>query len=220
VLKFNQAQNLRTTQAAISRANKIQRWLSLAAMALVLIVLLLLAFLSNGGMAPSAQSVQAQPSPPVSKEMGQQQGRERELRVRAKLREEGYEQPFGENDQLIRQNLQLKPGQKVADFIGRSADGERWVVAESKGNDLGKAFSQLEDTANALWNKNVGATSVNTEFRIYVNEATWSKLQLSPTINGTGGYTLFEGYLGHTGEVEAVDLTLISGNKILVFLMP
>lgn len=152
--------------------------------------------------------------------MGQQQGRERELRVRAKLREEGYEQPFGEDDQLIRQNLQLKPGQKVADFIGRSADGERWVVAESKGNDLGKAFSQLEDTANALWNKNIGATPANTEFRIYVNETTWSKLQLSPTINGTGGYTLFDGYLGHTGEVEAVDLTLINGNKILVFLTP
>ena len=216
---LNRTQKRTTSDVTPDKING-QPNLAVAAAVLLLSVALLLAYIGAGAIGPPTQTLNVQPSPPASEGASQQQGREREARVRAKLREEGYEQPFGEDDQLIRQNLQLKPGQKVADFVGRSADGERYLVAESKGNDIDKAFRQLDETANALWKKNVGATPANTEFRIYVNDTTWSKLQLSPTLNNTGGYTVLEGYLGHTGEVEVIDLTMISGNKILVLLAP
>ena len=216
---LNRTQKRKTSDVTPDKINR-QPNLAVAAAVLLLSVALLLAYISAGTLAPPTQTLNVQPSPPASEGASQQQGREREARVRAKLRKEGYEQPFGEDDQLIRQNLQLKPGQKVADFVGRSADGERYLVAESKGNDMLKAFKQLRDTAEALWGKNVGATPANTEFRLYVNDAQWSKLQLLPSVNNTGGYTIFEGYLGNAGEVEAIDLITISGNKIMVLLAP
>ena len=140
---LNQRQNQKRTTNNVTNDAKTQRGLAIIAMMGLLLVLLLLTYMSVGAVARPAQTSDVQPSPPAGEGASQKQGRERELRVRAKLRNEGYEQPFGENDQLIRQNLQLKPGQKVADFVGRSADGERYLVAESKGNDMTKAFYQL-----------------------------------------------------------------------------
>ena len=215
---LNQNRKQKTTDA--TNDVKGQRGLAIGAMLALLLVLLLLAYVSLGVVALPVQTDSVQPSPPASEGASQRQGRERELRVRAKLRNEGYEQPFGEDDQLIRQNLQLKPGQKVADFVGRSADGERYLVAESKGNDLSKAIDQLKDTAEALWQRNIGANSSNTEFRIYVNDNTWSKLQLPIRINRTGGYTLIDGSLAANGEAESINYLLIQGKRILVLLAP
>ncbi len=198
-----------------------QRGLAILAMLGLLLVLLLLAYMSVGIVALPVQTGDVQPSPPAGEGSSQRQGRERELRVRAKLRGEGYEQPFGEDDQLIRQNLQLKPGQKVADFVGRNANGERYLVAESKGNDLDKAFRQLEDTANALWKKNVGATPANTEFRIYINDTQWAKLQLPTDMSRTGGYTLHDSFLANNSGIgpETLEYVLIQGKKLLVLVV-
>ncbi len=214
---LNRTQKRTTPDVTPDKINR-QPNLAVAAAALLLSVVLLLAYISAGALAPPTQTLNVQPSPPASEGASQQQGREREARVWAKLREEGYEQPFGENDQLIRQNLQLKPGQKVADFVGRSADGERYLVAESKGNDLSKAIAQLRDTAEALWRSNSGANLSNTEFRIYVNDNMWSKLQLPIEANRTGGYTLIDGSLATNGEAESISYFLIQGRRILVLL--
>lgn len=217
MLKFNQAQNRRPAQAAISRANQIRRWLSFAAMALVLIVLLLLAFLSGGGMAPSAQSVQAQPSPPVNEGVSQQQGSSQETRMRVKLREEGFDQPLGEADTTIRQNLGLKANEgRVADFVGKNTSTDRWLVAESKGGDLESAVRQLNETANRLWQQDFGANVTNTEFRIYTNANQFSKLQVSAESSPLGGYALQDGYLGYTNEAGQWIFETINGIRIAV----
>ena len=216
---LNRTQKRKTSDVTPDKINR-QPNLAVAAAVLLLSVALLLAYISAGAIGPPAQTLNVQPSPPVSEGVSQTQGQSQETRMRAKLRDEGYEQPFGEDDQLIRQNLQLKPGQKVADFVGRSADGERYLVAESKGNDMSKAISQLEDTAAALWRKNIGAAHANTEFRIYVNDAQWSKLQLPADISHTGGYTLKDGFLSYNAEAKGVDYFLIQGNRIAVLPAP
>ena len=209
---LNRTQKRKTPDVTPDKING-QPNLAVTAAVLLLSVALLLAYISAGTLAPPTQTLNVQPSPPASEGASQQQGREREARVRAKLRKEGYEQPFGEDDQLIRQNLHLKPGQKVADFVGRSADGERYLVAESKGNDLSKAINQLKDTAETLWRSNLGASPSNTEFRIYVNDNMWSKLQLPIEINRTGGYTLIDGSLAANGEAESINYLLIQARQ-------
>ena len=111
-----------------------------------LVLLLTLTYGRMIGWNVPAQTIQAQPSPPVS-EGGAQQGQAQELRVREVLQKEGYEQPLGNIDTAIRQNLGLKANEgKIADFVGRNSANDRWLVAESKGGDLRSAVRQLRIT--------------------------------------------------------------------------
>ncbi len=185
-----------------------------------LVLLLTLTYGRMIGWNVPAQTIQAQPSPPVS-EGGAQQGQAQELRVREVLQKEGYEQPLGNIDTAIRQNLGLKANEgKIADFVGRNSANDRWLVAESKGGDLRSAVRQLDNTAQRLWQRNMGANPANTEFRVYTNSNQFSKLQVPVNESKMGGYVMRDGYLGYTDEMGEWIYETINGSRILVFLAP
>ena len=141
--------------------------------------------------------------------------------MRESLRKEGYEQPLGDSDTAIRQSLGLKTNAgRIADFVGRHLSSRRWLVAESKGNDLQSAMLQLKNTAQRLWQMNPAANASNTEFRIYVNAEQFNKLQLPSSVNKMGGYALKDGYLGYTDDVLGWTFEMVEDVRVLILLAP
>ncbi len=75
--------------------------------------------------------------PPDEQQLGQAQ----EDRVRSRLASQGYTQPFGISDNEIRLNLDFAG--KCADFVGYNHHVDKWLVAESKGNNICRAPALL-----------------------------------------------------------------------------
>src|SRR5712692_5165517 len=73
-----------------------------------------------------------------------------EEQVRAALARQ-YTQPYGATDNAIRNALGMRG--PTADFVGHNAQTGRWLIAESKGSDLWKAYEQLQNTAKGLLTK-------------------------------------------------------------------
>lgn len=217
---INQEQRPITVNACMRIESKGCRSLAIAAIIAALAFLLMFAYWHIGRVILPARAIPAQASPPPS-EGGSQQGQAQESRVREMLRKEGYEQPLGESDTAIRQNLGLKANEsKVADFVGHNPANDRWLVAESKGGNMESAMGQLRNTARNLWQRNSSATPGNTDFRIYTSSEQYQKLQLSSQINKMGGYELREGYLGYYNEVGTWIDEVIEGAKVLVMIAP
>ncbi len=188
--------------------------------AIGLVLLLILAYWRISSLTASVAVIQAQPSPPAS-EGNTSRGQAQESHVRELLNKEGYEQPLGNNDVAIRQNLGLRANEgKIADFVGKNSSSDRWLVAESKGGDLRAAVRQLDNTAQRLWQKNIGATPTNTEFRVYTNANQFDKLQVAVDESKMGGYVIRDGYLGYTDEIGTWIYENINGARILVLLAP
>lgn len=217
---INQEQRPVTVNACIRIETKGCRGPAIAAIISMGAILLMLTYWSMGGLFVPTQVIQAQPSPPAS-EGGNGQGQLQESRVREALRREGYEQPLGDSDTAIRQNLGLKADEgKIADFVGRNPTTNRWLAAESKGSNFATAIDQLKNTARLLWQGNPSATPGNTDFRIYTNAQQYAKLQLPPEASRLGGYAMRDGYLGYTDNALGWVYETIDGVRVLIMLAP
>ena len=120
-----------------------------------------------------------------------------------------YNQRFGTTDAEIRKGLGISG--KTADFLGYNAQQNRWLIAESKGGDLGKAYQQLTNTAQGLLSKVPEATG-NLDLRIYMNATQYGKL----TQGLLPGWRANNGYLGWLDESDQFVYAIINGAKVLV----
>ena len=140
-------------------------------------------------------------------------GPEREKNTRDILAEL-FDQRWGGDDKAIRATFRIVG--KVADFIGQHKDTGRYLIAESKGGNIGEAVDQLQNTANSFFDQVPGAAN-NTEFRIYTNRANYDKLRDSAN-NGLAGWQLRNGYLGWIEEETGQwYYQLIEGHHVQVF---
>jgi len=73
-------------------------------------------------------------------------GLDREKRILEYLKSLGYRFPYGETGQTIANRLGTAKG---ADFVAQSPTGE-WLIAESKGTDIGKGGVQIRDSLAGL----------------------------------------------------------------------
>jgi len=120
-----------------------------------------------------------------------------------------YDQVYGSTDAEIRRGLGITG--KTADFLGYEAQQGRWLIAESKGGDLDKAFKQLTNTANGLINKVPDAAS-KLDLRIYMNQIQYDKL-----VQGDlSGWRVQHGLLGWTDEAGKWVHATVNGARILV----
>jgi len=215
-------QDQRPVTVNINIETKGCRWPAIAVaivlITLALVALLMRAYWTLGGSAILPQAVQAQPSPPAS-EGSVGQGQAQETRVREALRKEGYEQPLGDSDIAIRQNLGLKANEgRIADFLGRHPTLNRWLVAESKGSDIESAVGQIRNTAQLLWRRGLGADLTNTDLRLYTTQEQYNRLLAS--VDKQIGYGVQNGYLGYTNELDVWVYETVQGLKILVQVAP
>jgi hypothetical protein len=145
-------------------------------------------------------------------------GLAQEERVRTHLRYEGYTEPYGADDTEIARQLGIGKTGDRADIVMQHGETGRWLVAESKGGNMGKAVKQIENTANALRNEGVALDEM--DFSVYTNEMQYEKLQQPP--DGVGGYLMNdEGYLGwfnyaDDGTVEAWQYAEVNNKRIRV----
>jgi hypothetical protein len=159
-----------------------------------------------GGYALAEGNKQGQTGPkPVSSDVGGNtaspnptppSGFDQEDAVRRILEQE-YDQPYGASDDLIRSNLGLSRGSQAADFVGQHRTTGNWLIAESKGNHMGKAIGQLQTTMDALLTQNPAAAG-NVQLRIYTNSVQYQRLLQDP--RGLAGYQLRNGQLGWFDE--------------------
>ncbi len=139
-------------------------------------------------------------------------GSDQEERVRQLLADE-YEQRFGTSDEAIRPALGIRG--KVADFVGYNTRSSQWLIAESKGGNIGDAFDQLANTTKGLFVKYPGA---QVELRIYVNAEKYGILQRGGDL---GGYVMnAQRQLGWVNELKQWVDAEIAGVKILVLQAP
>ena len=138
-------------------------------------------------------------------------GFDQEEKVRQLLAKQ-YEQRYGASDEVIRSTLGIKG--KVADFVGYNAKQNRWLIAESKGSDLGAAFEQLENTASALVKLQPHA---RLELRLYLDAKNFQTLSQGGKISG---WTIRDGTLGWYNEADEFVHAMIEGIKVLVQVAP
>jgi hypothetical protein len=130
-----------------------------------------------------------------------------------RLLAEQYEQRLGASDEAIRSALGLRG--KVADFVGYNARQNRWLIAESKGGNIGDAFDQLANTTKGLLDKYPGA---QVKLRIYVNVEKYSILERGGDL---GGYVMnAQRQLGWVNELKQWVDAEIAGVKILALQAP
>ena len=104
---------------------------------------------------------------------------------------------------------------KVADFVGYNARTNQWLIAESKGGNLGDAFDQLMNTTKSLLTKYPDA---QLELRIYVNAEKYEVLRRGGDF---GGYAMnTQRLLGWVNELKQWVDAEIAGVKILVLQAP
>ena len=137
-------------------------------------------------------------------------GEAQEERVRQQLVAEGYQQPYGTTDIEIRRNLGILG--KCADFVGYHARLDRWLIAESKGNDMQSALEQIESTLHALIATEVSAAK-HIELRIYTNQQQYERLTKDP--RGASGYHVKGSFLGYRPERTFI-YSIINGNRVQV----
>jgi hypothetical protein len=120
---------------------------------------------------------------------------------------------LGASDEAIRSALGLRG--KVADFVGYNARQNRWLIAESKGGNIGDAFDQLANTTKGLLDKYPGA---QVKLRIYVNVEKYSILERGGDL---GGYVMnAQRQLGWVNELKQWVDAEIAGVKILALQAP
>jgi hypothetical protein len=202
------------------------RSLSLHRVSLIALVLLALPLVSRDALTQALRSAavhlasesQASATRSQSDSGGQtaspnpNSGSEQEEKVRRLLAEQ-YEQRLGASDEAIRSALGLRG--KVADFVGYNARQNRWLIAESKGGNIGDAFDQLANTTKGLLDKYPGA---QVKLRIYVNVEKYSILERGGDL---GGYVMnAQRQLGWVNELKQWVDAEIAGVKILALQAP
>lgn len=135
-------------------------------------------------------------------------GFDQEEQVRQMLARQ-YEQRYGDSDEAIRAALNLKG--EAADFVGYNAHQNRWLIAESKGTDLEKAFTQLTNTTRGLLQQYPRA---HIELRIYVKAEHLTTLREGGNFGGY--YMNAQGYLGIFDELQKWEYAAVEGIKILL----
>ncbi len=145
--------------------------------------------------------------PPDEKQPGQDQ----EERVRNRLIAEGYLQPYGTSDNEIRRSLGYTG--KCADFVGYHPSLDRWLVAESKGNDIQGALEQIEITSYALL-RSQSDIAGKVDLRVYVNAAQYKRLL--EDLRGVGGYKMSNGFIGYRPNISFIYST-IHGIRVRVY---
>lgn len=175
----------------------------LSVLALIALLLAqLMSALQSGGTA----------SPPPS---SRDDGDAREARMRQKLSED-WEQPLGEKDTEIAKTLRIQ-NRPCADFVGTRGDGE-YLIAESKGSDIGGAIRQIENTLRALRTQGVEVKSV--ELRIYFKPDVWERLtSTDSTISNYGYKVAGDTLVKRTVDGQLVE-AVIDGIKVLGYLIP
>jgi len=202
------------------------RSLSLHRVSLIALVLLALTLVSRDALTQAlcsaavhlASESQASATRSQSDSCGQtaspnpNSGSEQEEKVRRLLAEQ-YEQRLGASDEAIRSALGLRG--KVADFVGYNARQNRWLIAESKGGNIGDAFDQLANTTRGLLSKYPRA---HLELRIYVKADHYNFLQNGGNF---GGYYMNpQGYLGAFDDLRKWEYATVEGIKILLQVAP
>jgi hypothetical protein len=135
-------------------------------------------------------------------------GFDQEEKVRQLLAKE-YEQRYGTSDEAIRSALGIQG--EGADFVGYNARQNRWLIAESKGNDLEKAFTQLTNTTRGLLSKYPRA---RIELRVYVKAEHYDFLRDGGNFGGY--YVNPQGYLGSFDDLRKWAYVTVEGVKILL----
>jgi hypothetical protein len=138
-------------------------------------------------------------------------GEEQEARVRSRLSEQGYEQPYGTSDAEIRQTLGISG--KCADFVGYDLKRRRWLIAESKGGDIDSAYYQLKNTMQGLLLAEPEARG-KTDLHIYTSPENYDVMQNKET--GLGGNRLRNSYLGYFDEKRKWHYVEIEGARVRV----
>ena len=104
------------------------------------------------------------------------EGIEREERVRSDVGQAGGTS-FGESDQAIQERLRTRGGPDIARAIG-----DTLLLAESKGNEVGKAIEQL---AKGMSSSIPELSSiVHYDLRIYLKPDVWEQLVKTGTVGG------------------------------------
>jgi len=131
--------------------------------------------------------------------------------VRRKLIAQGYTQPYGSSDEEIRRNLGIKG--KCADFVDYNPELDRWLVGESKGSNVDRAYYQLVNTIEGLLAKEPGARG-KIDLYIYLDPQNYETL--TTDVRGLSGNELRGGFLGNYDEHEVWHFAEIEGQRIRV----
>ena len=129
--------------------------------------------------------------------------------MRRWLVSQGYQQRYGTNDAEIRRNLGING--KCADFVGYHPGRGMWLIAESKGGNIGTAEKQLASTLQGLLLVEPEAIEA-VELWIYISQRQYDLLLQK----GLGGYSLQEGFLGAVDEQDVFQFIMIEGIKVHV----
>ena len=132
-----------------------------------------------------------------------------EARMRRWLVSQGYQQRYGTNDAEIRRNLGITG--KCADFVGYHPGRGIWLIAESKGGNIGTAEKQLANTLQGLLLIEPEAIEA-VELWIYMSQRQHGNLLQK----GLSGYSLQEGFLGAVDELDVFQFILIEGIRVRV----
>jgi hypothetical protein len=125
-----------------------------------------------------------------------------------------YEQRYGDTDSAIRTNLGLKG--RVADFVGYNTRTNRWLIAESKRSDIGRAVTQLENTMQGLAGREPSSVG-RIDLRIYTSSSHYARL----AGDGLGGYRVNgEGFLGWPDEAGNWIYELINSARVSIQTAP
>jgi phage-related protein len=119
-----------------------------------------------------------------------------------------HEQPFGVTDDEVRRGLGITG--KSADIVAHNPTTGRWLIAESKGSDVGHAIHQFENTLPGLLNQVPGAHG-HVDLAIYTSQAQYARFT-SP--EGLGGYFVRDGMLGHADEAGVFHFIQVHGIPI------
>ncbi|MCA9933925.1 MAG: RHS repeat-associated core domain-containing protein, partial [Anaerolineales bacterium] len=138
-----------------------------------------------------------------------QYGRAREDYIRQFLRNDGWT-INAESDTQVRTQLGLRG--ESADFLGTK--NGRYLIGESKGMNIDKAVSQLQQTVDGLFNINPSAMG-NTDVHLYVNQTAWDQLSQG----WLNSYRVQNGILQwYDGEMW--NYTMAGNELIQVFVIP
>ena len=151
------------------------------------------------------------PTPWSGDETARTPGEMQEQKVRDELTSRGYDQRYGTTDDEIRRNLGFNG--RCADFVGCHEGQDQWLIAESKGGDLGKGVKQLENTNKGLKANEPGAVG-NTTYEIHMNGDQFDRL--SQNDGQIGGFYIQGGFLQYQDEVGNKQFKEIDDARITV----
>lgn len=182
----------------------------LALLAAVLLLVVLMGLMRVGGLSEAVS-----PMPPRASDPAPNGDDPQTASVRSKVVEQGYEQPYGAQDQVIAKNLGIKG--RSADVVGYHRSLDRWLIAESKGGDMDGALQQLRNALNGL-RASVKLQPDQVNLRIYTNAHQFAKFSEA---DGLSGWRLQNSYLGYRDAgTQHWIFAEIDGLRILVLPAP